>query len=347
MALLAAPPARAAAAADATLYPAVGVERERLRIHSATDRSAIEPLLQDFQALRPDVAIEYLDLNTNELYASVVEAGDGAVPDLVISSAMDLQVKLVNDGHTRPHRSDATLRLPDWANWRDEAFGFTYEPVVIVYNRDLVAATEVPRSRSALIRLLREQPERYRRRVATYDIGESGVGYLFAAHDSVLSSQFWRLVSAFGSARVRLFPTSGAILDAIERGEVLIGYNVLGSYARTRRRAGAPIGIVLPDDFTLVMSRVAVIPMKAEHPELARLFVDYVLSDRGQAVIAGASGLYAIAPQVEDGATAAHLLAEAPDRLHPIALGPALLTFADRLRKTRFLADWRLAIQPP
>ena len=127
--LLAASPA--AQAADPVVYPAVGVERERLRVHSATDRSAIKPLLSGFQTLRPDVAIEYVDPNTNELYASVVEASDGAVPDLVISSAMDLQVKLVNDGHTQPHRSTATLELPDWADWRDEAFGFTYEPAVI------------------------------------------------------------------------------------------------------------------------------------------------------------------------------------------------------------------------
>ena len=95
------------------------------------------------------------------------------------------------------------------------------------------------------------------------------------------------------------------------------------------------------------MSRVAVIPKEAGTPGPAELFVDYVLSDQGQAVIAGPPGLYAIAQQVEAGATAAHRLAEAPGRLRPIALGPALLTFADRLKKTRFLADWRLAIQPP
>ena len=183
--------------------------------------------------------------------------------------------------------------------------------------------------------------------VATYDIGESGVGYLFAVHDSVLSSQFWQLAGAFGDARARLFASSAAILDAIERGEALLGYNVLGSYARARRDAGTPIGIVLPEDYTLVMSRVAVIPKGAGNPTIARLFVDYVLSDRGQAVVAGSAGLYAIAPRVEGAATAARLMAEAPGRLHPITLGPALLVFADRLRKARFLANWRLATQPP
>ena len=84
---------------------------------------------------------------------------------------------------SRSLTNSATQSLPDWANWRDEAFGFTYEPAVMVYNRDLVPELEVPRSRNDLIRLIREYPARYNRRVATYDAATSGIGYLFATQD--------------------------------------------------------------------------------------------------------------------------------------------------------------------
>ena len=43
-------------------------------------------------------------------------------------------MKLVNDGWTQPHRSADTTLVPAWANWRDEAYGFTLEPAVIVYS---------------------------------------------------------------------------------------------------------------------------------------------------------------------------------------------------------------------
>ena len=158
--------------------------------------------------------------------------------------------------------SSATQALPDWANWRDEAFGFTFEPAVIVYNRDLVPESEVPRSRNDLIRLIRENAARYNRRVATYDAATSGIGYLFATQDSVLFSQYWQLMVTLGAAQARLACCTGDILEMIERGEVLIAYNMLGSYARARMVAGARIGIVLPEDYTLVMSRVAIIPAK-------------------------------------------------------------------------------------
>ena len=129
----------------------------------------------------------------------------------------------------------------------------------------------------------RAEPDRFRRRVATYDIARAGVGFLFATQDLLLANQFWRLTIALGETTARLFATSAEVLDAIERDEALIGYNVLGSYALARQQAGAPIGIVLPRDYTLWMSRVVVIPRAAAEPVAAKLFVDYLLSPRGQA----------------------------------------------------------------
>ncbi|WP_207461527.1 extracellular solute-binding protein [Azospirillum sp. SYSU D00513] len=335
-------------------YPAPGAPTERLLIHSATDRLVIEPLILDFQRTHPDVAVDYLNLGTAELYAGAVERGDRAAgpgaatggPDLLISSAADLQVKLVNDGYTRPHISELTLALPEWANWRDEAFGFTFEPSVIAYNRDLLPEQDVPRTREDLIRLLEGNPDRFRGRIGSYDIADSGIGYLFAAHDSILFGQFWQLVEAMGRADVRLACCTGEILDGIERGELLIGYNMLGSYAQARANAGAPIGILLPQDYTQVISRVAVIPRTAPNPGLAGQFIDYLLSRRGQEVIAGRSALFAISAEVMSESSAIQLRATAPGPLQPVTLSPALLVFLDQLKRQRFLQRWQAALQP-
>ena len=176
----------------------------------------------------------------------------------------------------------------------------------------------MPRSRPELVRLLQDQPDRFRRRVATYDIARAGVGYLFATQDSLLANQFWRLTIALGEATTRLFATSGEILDAIERGEVLIGYNVLGSYALARQQAGAPIGIVLPRDYTLWMSRVVVIPRAAADPATAKLFVDYLVSPRGQAAVAATPGHARPGP----GRRPAGFPPDAAASAQPITLGP-------------------------
>jgi two-component system, OmpR family, sensor histidine kinase TctE len=328
-------------------YPATAKEEGHLLVHAATDRSAIEPLLRDFQETSVGTRITYVDMNTIELFRSVVEPQGGTGPDLVVSSAMDLQAKLVNDGWTQPHVSEMTKRVPGWANWRNEAFGFTLEPAVIVYNRGGLGELEVPRSRPELIGLLQSQPDRFRGRVATYDLARSGVGYLFATQDSVLSSQYWRLALALGDVSTRLLASSAEILDAVERGGVLIGYNVLGSYARSRQLAGAPVGIVLPLDYTLVMSRVVTIPKAARNPAAAKLLIDHILSDRGQRVVAGATAMQAIVPPDGPATSVAGPMVDAAGSVHPITLSPSLLVFLDPLKQSRFLANWSETVRHP
>ena len=68
-------------------------------IYSALDTKAAQPLIRDFNALYPDVKVEYNDMNSTELYnrfIAEVASGQGGT-DVMWSSAMDLQVKLVDE----------------------------------------------------------------------------------------------------------------------------------------------------------------------------------------------------------------------------------------------------------
>jgi ABC-type Fe3+ transport system substrate-binding protein len=260
--------------------------------------------------------------------------------DLAVSSAVDLQFKLVNDGYALRYDSAAARELPDWAVWRNEAFGFTFEPAVIVYNKQRLPAADVPHTRAELNELLARQPVRFNSRVATYDPATSGVGYLFATQDAEQSPGFWELVHNFGINYVRLHDTTADILDRVASGEYLLGYNVLGSYAQLRADHDPAIGVILPQDYTLVMSRVAFIPRSAPHPELAKLFLEFLLSEAGQRIIAERTGLAAIHPAVSGPMTAARLQSEARDSLRPIRIGPGLLVYLDQFKRAKFLNRW-------
>ena len=53
------------------------------------------------------------------------------------------------------------------------------------------------------------------------------------------------------------------MLERVGSGEHLIAYNVFGSYALARAKKDPSIGWLLPEDYTLVTSRVALISGKA------------------------------------------------------------------------------------
>ena len=108
--------------------------------------AVVEPLITDFEASHPDIKVDYHDLNTGDLHQRFLdERGTKAQADVLWSSAMNLQFKLVNDGYAAPHQSAETAALPAWAIWMGEAFGTTVEPIVFAYNKKLIAEHDVPR----------------------------------------------------------------------------------------------------------------------------------------------------------------------------------------------------------
>ena len=165
----------------------------KLRILSSTDTSFFEPILDSFVSENPGMAIEYLVTGTaalDELFRASPESYD-----LVISSAMDLQLKLANDGFAL---RISGLSLPNWAEWRQSLFAFTTEPAAVVINRAAFAGHEIPKTRQELISALRARPETFRGKLGTYDVRQSGLGYLFATQDARASETFWRLMEVMG-----------------------------------------------------------------------------------------------------------------------------------------------------
>src|SRR6202040_1868220 len=155
-----------------------GAKKEaKLVVYSTTDAASSGALLKDFQSLYPGVQVEYSDLNSTELYNRFIAeaAANNGTADLLWSSAMDLQVKLVADGHAAAYASPEIKALPKWAVWKDAAYGTTYEPIAFVYNKRLVPAEDVPKDHSDLLKLLNAKPDFYKGKITAYDPERSGV----------------------------------------------------------------------------------------------------------------------------------------------------------------------------
>lgn len=334
------------AAAAETRLAAVGEETAAtLTIKSTTDLSVFKPIVEAFQARWRNVAISYDELTTNELNAQVAEAcAEGQFAgDLVISSSIDQQLKLVNDGCSRSPGPELGAVLPDWAKWRDELFGLTFEPAVTVYNRAYFEGRRVPQNRFELIDLLRESQD-FSARVGTYDIETSGVGYLFAFEDALQASTWGRLVESLGRNQAQLFCCTADILDRVADGRLLVGYNVLGSYALQRIATDPRIGIILPSDYTLIMARAGFIARDARQPELARLFLSFMLSEAGREILSGEARMLSPVEGAERLARLAGLESASLQALRPITLSPALLVGLDAAKRQLFLQEWRAAL---
>jgi ABC-type Fe3+ transport system substrate-binding protein len=328
--------------AETTVLPTIW-EADRLTIYSATDLNAIAPLLDTFSAQNPDIKLEYREFNTQELDRAIRAKPLADQPDVVISSAMDLQVRLVNDGYAQPVFGEAVEALPSWANWRNEVIGFTYEPIVFVYNKQAFEEKTVPLTHESLASAMRIDDDFFIHKVGSYDARRSGIGYLVATQDEVTSSISGRLQESLGRARTQVYGQTSMLLDDIASGALIFGYNLLGSYSFAREKRDSRIGVVIPQDYALVVSRAVFISKQAKHVSNAQRFVNFLISKEGQEVIAKKSELMALTPDI-DALLSRQNIQDQTINFHPIPLGPALMVYLDDSKRRRFIKAWENAL---
>lgn len=343
LALLAGP-----AHAEATRFaaPDGNATGETLTVYSSLDTPLAGPMIEAFQAANPDVTVIYEDLQTVDIYERVVDETDagGTTADFAFSSSMDLQVKLANDGYAQPSPVSLSDLWPRWANWRDTAYALTYEPAVFIYHKPSFAHEAPPKTRAEVIDYLRTHADSIYGRVATYDIERSGVGFMFFSRDQEQYSDLWTLVDAMGAAGVKLYSTTSAIVDRVANGQFVFGYNILGSYAAEAAARNPDLGVILPEDYTIVTSRIGLVPRAAANPDLGRLFLEFFMSAEGQTIMAEQLQIAALNPDVS-GANTANAMQEAlGNQLRPVPVSPGLMVYLDQVKRARLIRRWNDAL---
>lgn len=332
------------AAAAETFYPAPDGKGNAsvLVVYSSLDEPLARPMIKGFQAANPDVAVRYEEMLTGEVYDRVVKETDAGqkTADFAFSSAMDLQVKLSNDGYAQ--RSDLPMseQWPQWANWRNTAYALTFEPAVFVYHKPSFRNEKPPASRAEFLDYLNRHGDEIHGRVGTYDIERSGVGFLFMARDQEQFGDIWTLIRAMGAAGVKLYSTSSAILERIADGRFVFGYNILGSYAADWAANHPDVGIVLPKDYTVVMSRIGLVPQAATSPDLGRRYLSFFMSKEGQTIMARELQIAAVSPDVAGDNTATGMQALLGTQLKPVPVSPGLMVYLDQVKRARLIAHW-------
>jgi len=315
----------------------------RVVVHAPIDTAAMTKIIAGFNSVYPDVRVEYTDLNTNVLYNRFISevAGGAEAADVLWSSALDLQANLVADGYAEPYATPEATNLPDWAIWSEGAYGTSFEPFVFVYNKTMLQDEQLPTGHDDLLETISDNIDAYGGKVVSYNPETSGLAFYAVASDARFSSEFTDIPRALGLAKSRFSTSAGELVDLVASGEVAFAYNVPASYAD--RSSSPDIGVIYPDDYIVVLSRLAIINAKAKHPAAAKVFLDYLLSKAGQQIVADV-GFYSLREDVSSTRSAGALTDAHGDKLKPPAIGTDLLHYLDPTRRLEFFDTWKKAL---
>ncbi|CAK3336826.1 Iron(III) transport system substrate-binding protein [Vibrio crassostreae] len=321
-----------------------------LVIYGAAYLSEIKPLLDDFQRRNPEITVRYQAMSSNVLDAHIRDQKPDQ-PDITISSVMDLQLRLVNDGYALPYQINVpgygsqSGIVPHWSQWRNELFGFSYEPAVIVFNESFLEGKEVPLSRVELLSFIRLHSEELMGKVGLFDIRDVGIGYLLWSFERAQTSNYGQFLELFNLHQARTFDSSASMLQALTDGDIAIAYNIMGSYANSWESKHKDVVIVAANDYTPVVIRTAFINKTTPRLEQAQAFIDYLFSYSGQKLMAKETNMPPVRTDIKSAKSAAVLREQFANQLKPLPLDVSLLIFSDQSKKSLVVTEWESALK--
>lgn len=255
--------------------------------------TAIEPIMEDFNAGGTIDGI-YTRISTSKYLATVLtEFAAGKLQADVLQGPLPVIQMLKEKGVLTPYKSPAAAGYPAWAQEDDTMVQFGIEYVAPIYNTELVKPEDVPTRYEDLT-----DPKWYDKIVMPDPASHATtISWLVGLKEAKIFADddaWMAFVKGLAANRPMFVKSFGPTPAPIGSGEKSIGIS-MPKYIITK--APAPLAWAKVDTL-LGTTRAIAVAAKAPHPEEARAFVDYWLSNHAMQLLADKVGEYVLAPGV-------------------------------------------------
>lgn len=240
-----------------------------------------EKYIADFEE-KTGVEVELFEGTTGEILARLETEKDNPVADVIVLASWSDGLAMKKSGQLMSYTPKNADKLYDgWMDEDNQLFGTSASAVGVIYN-----TTIIPELSADWNELTDEQ---YRDQIAIPDPEKSGsckdflAGYMYAYGDDG-----WKTWENLASIGMTVPGANKAALEAVTTGEkgILVAgvdYNAYSSIAK-----GEPLQIYYPESGTVINPRPAMILNTSSNVDNAKAFVDYLLSDDAQQLVADA-----------------------------------------------------------
>jgi len=198
--------------------------------------------------------------------------------DLLHVASLAPFLALSRAGQLLGYRSPELDAFPPEAYDRDQWATARIVGVIMAYNKNVLPPEQAPKSWADLLR-----PEFKGRKLIIQDSAAGTSFNQMYVLEKRLGVDFMR---KWGQQEPVIVATTAQLIDMLVRGEALVGATVdhFRAFEPDAVRAGI-VGVYPSEGMPLAIAPIAILK-SAPHPNAARLFIDYALSEEGQNVLA-------------------------------------------------------------
>lgn len=263
------------------------------KVNFYANMTAIEPIIADFNDSH-NIEGVYTRISTSKYLATVLtEHSAGKLQADVLQGPLPIIQMLKEKGVLAPYKSPLAEGYPAWARADDTILQFGIEYVAPIYNKELVKPEDVPTRYEDLA-----DPKWYDKIVMPDPASHATtISWLVGLKESNIfaDEKAWMdFVTGLAANRPMFVKSFGPTPAPIESGEKLIGIS-MPKYIITK--APAPLGWANVGTL-LGTTRAIAVAANAPHPEAAKVFIDYWLSNHAMQLLADKVGEYVLAPGV-------------------------------------------------
>jgi ABC-type Fe3+ transport system substrate-binding protein len=273
-----------ALAAGALSLPALGQET-KITVVTSFSKDVTQPYAQAFEAAHPGTKLEVLSRNTQAGVAFVRETR-ASPPDLFWASAPDAFEVLKKGGLLQkyaPQAKGIPAKIGSYPIHDPDGFyfGFAASGYGIMYNTRYVAGNKLP---------VPKEWDDLKKPIYFGHVGISAPSRSGTTHltvETVLQGEGWAkgwaTMLEIGGNLVSVSDRSFGVPDAVNSGQYGVGI-VIDFFGLSAKASGFPVEFVYPKLTAVVPANVAVVA-GTKNAKAAEAFVDFVLSDKGQAIL--------------------------------------------------------------
>jgi iron(III) transport system substrate-binding protein len=274
-------------------------EKDGLLIYSIMSEDNWAPVIKAFNAKYPWITVTALDLGTTEGFERYYSesAGNARTGDMIITSSPDGWQEFISKGELDVYEPANAAGLPDFAKLADGVYAVSTDPMIIIWNKQLVTT---PPQTMADIAKLAEDPAN-NGKITTYDAEKNGTGFAINWFwINKMGDAGWQTLQTIGKAHPSVQTSAGNMVKAILSGEAVAGYFVSAISVFPRFPDAEPVmGWTYDKSGQVVLVRGMGLTKKASSPASARLMMEFILSSEGQ-LAWSEGGLTAYRPDVAD-----------------------------------------------
>lgn len=229
------------------------------------------------------VSVELFEGTTGEILARLEAEKDNPVADVVVLASWSDGLSLKDSGVLQSYTPENVEKVyPDWVDSDSMLFGTSASAVGVIYNTELVQDLDADWADLA--------DAKYKDMIAIPDPEKSGsckdflAGYLYANGQG----EDWSTWEGLANNGMVVPGANKAALEAVTTGEKAILVAGVDYNAYSSINKGEPLGIYYPKSGTVINPRPAMILNTSANVDNAQAFVDFLLSDTAQQLVADA-----------------------------------------------------------